>query len=122
VCDFTYLKKDIHLFLRQLEEAVIDTLSGLGIRSRRIKGLTGVWVESRKICSIGIAVKRWISFHGLSINIKREDLENFRLIKPCGMDIEMTSVETVLGKRVEIDDIKQRLVDNLKDSLSAMAG
>lgn len=104
-----YLKKDVHFFLRKLEELVIAFLSDFGISGQRKPGLTGVWVKERKISSIGIAVKNWITFHGLSINIEEKDLNNFKLIRPCGMDIEMTSIETILGRKVGFAEAKQAL-------------
>lgn len=114
IFNLNYFKKDIHLFLRQLEEVTIDLLSDLGIRALRYPGLTGVWIGQKKIASIGIAIKNWITFHGLSINIKKNDLENFRLIKPCGMDIEMTSLETELDREIEIDNLKGNLIHKFK--------
>ena len=118
VCNLNYLKKDIHLFLRQLEESVINLLSDFGIKGIRYKGLTGVWIDKKKIASIGIAIRNWVTFHGLSINIKKDDLDNFSLIKPCGMDIEMTSLETILGKDIEIAEIKENFIYKFKDIFS----
>lgn len=110
IFNLNYLKKDIHLFLRQLEEIVIDLLLDLGIRGNRRSGLTGVWIAKQKVASIGITIKNWITYHGLSINIKKDDLYNFRFIKPCGMNIEMTSLETIIAKDIEIDIIKEALI------------
>ncbi|MFA5411076.1 MAG: lipoyl(octanoyl) transferase LipB [Candidatus Omnitrophota bacterium] len=110
VFNLDYLKKDIHWFLRKLEEIAMLCLSDFGISSQRRPGLTGVWLGEQKIASIGIAIKSWITFHGLSINVKKDDLANFRLIRPCGMDIEMTALEAVLGRAVEIDSLKNQLI------------
>jgi len=98
-------KKDIHWFLRQCEETAINLLANFGVQGERIAGKTGVWVDGEKICSIGVAIRHWITFHGLSINIKKDDLVNFKLIRPCGMDIKMTSLETLVGRNIEINDI-----------------
>lgn len=106
-----YLKKDIHLFLRYLEGLLINLLSDFGIKALRYPGLTGVWVDKQKIASIGIGIRNWITFHGLSINIKKNDLANFRLLKPCGMDIEMTSLETVLGREIEVNNVKEKIIN-----------
>jgi len=114
IFNLNYLKKDIHLFLRQLEGLVIDFLSDFGIKGLRYKGLTGVWIDKKKVASIGIAIRNWITFHGMSINIKKDDLDNFSLIKPCGMDIEMTSLETVLGKNIEIGQTKEVFIHKFK--------
>lgn len=110
IFNLNYFKKDIHWFLRELEEIIIEILSHFGVKGKRLPGLTGVWVDNRKIASIGIAIRNWITFHGLSINIKKDDLENFRLIRPCGMDIVMTSLETILERDIEIDRIKETLI------------
>ena len=110
VIDLAYFKKDIHLFLRYLQQTAIDLLSEFGIEGKMIPGLTGTWVNGQKIASIGIAIKNWVTFHGLSINIKNYDLLNYGLIRPCGMDIKMTSLETLLKKDVQIKDIKERVI------------
>jgi len=115
VFNLNYLKKDIHWFLRQLEEAVIVYLSDMGIKGQRRPGLTGVWVNGKKIASIGIAIRNWITFHGLSINIKRDDLANFSLIRPCGMDIEMTTLETILERNIEIESVKENLIHKFRE-------
>ncbi len=86
-------KKDLHLFLRGLEETVILAAGTLGIKACRRPGLTGVWVGEKKLSSIGISVRDWVTFHGLSLNVEQKDLDNFRLIRPCGMDIEMTALD-----------------------------
>lgn len=113
-------KKDINLFLRKLEEILINTLFLFGVKAVRIKGLTGVWVGNKKIASVGIAIKNWITFHGLSLNIKEDDLDNYNLIRPCGMDIKMTSLETVLGKNIEIDIVKVNLISKFRDVFSGV--
>jgi len=105
-----YFRNDLHLFLRYLEDIAMDILSQFGIPGERISGLTGVWVNGKKISSVGIAVKNWITYHGLSINIKAGDLFNFSLIRPCGMDIKMTSMETVLGRGVSFQEVKNALI------------
>ena len=75
-----FFRKDLHYFLRFLEETVIAVLSEFGINGSSREGLTGVWVEGKKISSIGIKVRNWISYHGLALNVKNEDLDNFSLI------------------------------------------
>lgn len=115
VFDLARIKKDIHLFLRRLEDAVIGFLSESGVKAIRRNGLTGVWIAQKKIASIGIAVKNWISFHGLSVNIKKDDLDNFGLIRPCGMDIEMVSLENALGREIDMEQAKQRLINKFKE-------
>ncbi len=112
IYNLNHLKKDIHWFLRRLEEVAIDFLADFGIIGLRRLGLTGVWVGDKKIASIGIAIKDWITFHGLTINIKEEDLSNFRLIRPCGMDVEMASMEAALNREIEINNTKSNLISS----------
>jgi lipoate-protein ligase B len=115
ILNLNYFKKDIHLFLRRLEGVAIELLSDFGIKGIRYPGLTGVWINRQKIASIGIAIKNWITFHGMSINIKSEDLKNFSLIKPCGMDIKITSLETLLSQEVGVEEIKKKFIDKFKN-------
>jgi lipoyl(octanoyl) transferase len=75
---------DLHLYLRQLEQVVIDLLAGLGLAGERIEGLTGVWLEGRKLAAIGVGARRWISQHGLALNVDC-DLAGFAAIVPCGI-------------------------------------
>lgn len=117
IFNLAYLKKDIHWFLRRLEELVIRSLDDFGIRAGRSPGATGVWVEGRKIASIGISIRNWISFHGLSVNIKRDDLENFSLIRPCGMDIMVTSMESETGKIIHPEEFKRSFLACLEPGL-----
>lgn len=110
IINLHYFKKDIHWFLRELESLVISSLDDFNLRCRRREGLTGVWLQNKKIASIGIAIRHWVTYHGLSVNIKRGDLANFNLIRPCGMDIKVTSLEDVLGKDVNMEEVKSRLL------------
>jgi lipoate-protein ligase B len=92
IFDLTRHRQDLHWYLRQLEGALIEALGGLGIPSDRNPGLTGVWTGGRKIASLGIHVKQWITFHGFALNVIN-DLRGFNLVVPCGIqDVTMTSV------------------------------
>src|SRR5437773_6717837 len=94
-------KKDLHWYLRTLEQALIDALAILDIPSERRPGFTGVWTRGKKIASIGVHVKQWVTWHGFALNVTT-DLAHFDRIVPCGIQgVEMTSVgrETVNGKR-----------------------
>ncbi len=115
VINLHYFKKDIHWFLRKLESLVISCLSDFNLRCARIQGSTGVWINQEKVASIGIAIKHWVTYHGLSINIKKDDLVNFNLIRPCGMDIKVTSLEDVLGKDVNTAEVQLSLLDRFKE-------
>jgi lipoate-protein ligase B len=91
-------REDLHWYLRQLEAVVIATLAELGVSAERNPGLTGVWTRGRKIASIGIHVKQWVTFHGFALNVTT-DLRGFDLIVPCGIDgVVMTSVAAELGR------------------------
>jgi lipoyl(octanoyl) transferase len=89
VCYFLHLfdedDRDLHRYLRNLEEVVIHTMNDFGFRGERRSGLTGVWCEEKKICSMGIAVKSWVSYHGLAINL-HADIDGFKRLNPCGLD------------------------------------
>lgn len=122
IFNLEYLKKDVHWFLRKLEAVIIDFLAAFGIHGQKQTGLTGVWIGNKKVASLGIAIKKWITLHGLSINIKKSDLLNFCLIKPCGMDIEMTSLESVLAEDVEFNKVKMTLISQFRDVLCANRG
>jgi lipoate-protein ligase B len=115
---------DLHQFLGFLEYTIIETLTSSGIFAVRRPGSTGVWVGDRKIASIGIGVKRWVSYHGLSLIVKAEGLDDFSAIKPCGMDISMTSVESELQREVSFDRITKILTRSLTydQCIAACAG
>jgi lipoyl(octanoyl) transferase len=90
--------RDIHLYLRRIEQTMIDALAELGIAAERRIGLTGVWVGERKIGSIGVGLRRWITLHGFALNVCT-DLEYFGAMVPCGIaGVEMTSVEREIGQ------------------------
>ncbi len=112
IVDVRKVAGDVHSFLRLLEEAVIDTISEYGLSGER-RGLAGVWVNGGKICSIGIAVRKWVSYHGLALNVC-PDMSHFALIKPCGLDpAQITSMERLLGRPVDFNEVKEKLVNNI---------
>jgi lipoyl(octanoyl) transferase len=101
--------RDLHLYLRNLEGVLIDLLAGFGVASQRVTGKTGVWVEHRKIASIGVGVRKWISMHGLALNVA-SDLHGFDHIVPCGLaGVTMTSLSRELGREISIEEVKGRL-------------
>jgi len=103
VLDLELFGKDLHAYLRFLEETLIVLLSRHGVSGRRMEGKTGVWVGDRKIASLGIGVRRWISMHGFAININA-DLTPFEHITPCGLKgVSMTSLEAEGGTRVSVE-------------------
>jgi len=103
IFDLTEHKQDLHLFLRQIEESLIRTMAEVGIPAQRRDGRTGVWVEDRKLASIGIHVKKWVTWHGFALNVLT-DLSFFDLIVPCGIEeVEMTSMQKELRERAPRD-------------------
>jgi lipoate-protein ligase B len=98
ILDLREHREDLHWYLRHLEAGLIGALSALGIEAGRNPGLTGVWIRGRKIASIGIHVKQWVTYHGFALNVST-DLSYFDLIVPCGIpDVVMTSVAQELGR------------------------
>src|SRR4030095_7536085 len=95
---------DVRWYVRGLEQVLIDVLGDVGILARRRDGLTGVWVASRKIASIGVGIRRWVTCHGFALNVSA-DLSGFAAITPCGLDgVTMTSV-TREGGPADVDRI-----------------
>jgi lipoate-protein ligase B len=100
---------DVSSFVRSLEQIGIDLLALLGVESGRRKGFPGLWIGDKKIASIGVQLKKWVSFHGMAININN-DLGIFDHIVPCGLDgVEMTSVEKEIGRQADMDTLKEKL-------------
>ena len=96
IIDLHLLGCDLHRYLRLLEEVIIKTLQHYSIVGERKEGMTGVWVKGRKIASLGVGVRKWMSLHGLALNVCC-DLSPFKKITPCGLqDVEMTSLEQEL--------------------------
>jgi lipoate-protein ligase B len=110
ILDLTRHGKDVHLYCRKLEEVGIRILSDYGLSGERKTGLTGVWVKEEKVMAIGVGVKRWISFHGLALNVST-DLEYFRLIHPCGIrDRGVTSLSRLLQREAPLGEVKEALL------------
>lgn len=106
--------RDLHSYMRSLEQVVIDTLKHYDVVAKRVKGLTGVWVETpdgdRKITSIGVAAKQWISYHGIAVNLET-DLRKFSSINPCGLQPDvMTSLAELTGQPVDRREFSDKLV------------
>ncbi|GBD31452.1 MAG: octanoyltransferase [Gemmatimonadales bacterium] len=103
IFDLTEHRTDLHWFLRQLEQALIVALEEFGIEAGRREGYTGVWVLDRKIASIGIHVRQWVTWHGFALNVTT-DLSYFDLIVPCGIPgVRMTSIQKELEEKAPRD-------------------
>ncbi|MBI5710815.1 MAG: lipoyl(octanoyl) transferase LipB [Candidatus Eisenbacteria bacterium] len=110
IVDLTPRGRDTHRFLRDLEQALIRVLGDCGLAGERVPGRTGVWVAGEKIASIGIAVRRWVGYHGFALNVA-PDLASFDLIHPCGLrGIRMTSMAARLGaENVRLEEVRARV-------------
>lgn len=105
ILDLRERNRDLHAHLRNLEESLILACRDLGIPAGRREGLTGVWVENRKLASIGVGVRKWISMHGFAINITAESLLPFFAITPCGIDgVVMSCVAQEAGREVSVEE------------------
>jgi lipoyl(octanoyl) transferase len=102
IIDLSQHKQDLHWYLRQLEHVLIDALSEFGIEGSRVDKYTGVWVGDRKIASIGVHARSWVTWHGFALNVSTE-LSYFDLIIPCGIPgVRMTSIEREVGAPVPL--------------------
>lgn len=122
ILDLENFFTDIHKYLRFLEEAVILTLSDYGISAGRIDGLTGVWIDfeegaknPRKICAMGVKSSRWVTMHGIALNVN-SDLSYFGHIVPCGIDDKaVTSMEKEVGQALPMDEVRAKLAQHIAD-------
>jgi len=118
ILDLDQFFTDIHKYMRFLEESVILTLAEFGIEAGRVEGLTGVWIDGgqpneRKICAMGVKSSRWVTMHGLALNVN-PDLSYFNNIIPCGItDKAVTSMEKELGKKVDFSEVSNRLKEKI---------
>lgn len=98
---------DVHRYVRSVEAALIETVAEYGVSSRRIEGLTGVWVGERKIASIGVGVKRWVTYHGFALNVGT-DLSYFERIHLCGLrGRQATSINAVTGLDLAVEQVAE---------------
>lgn len=109
ILDLDNFYTDVHRYMRDLEEVVILTLADFGIVARRVKGLTGVWLgeenNPRKICAMGVKMSRWVTMHGLALNVST-DLSYFGQIIPCGItDKGVTSMENELARKMSLEEV-----------------
>jgi lipoate-protein ligase B len=105
VIDLKRHRQDLHWYLRQVEASLIASLDDLGIPADRVSGYTGVWTAGRKIASIGVHARDWVTWHGFALNVSTE-LSYFDLIVPCGIpEVTMTSVERELGRNVTLREM-----------------
>ncbi len=111
---------DLHLYLRWLEKVLIELLQTYGIHAATRSGLTGVWIDQRKIASIGVGVRHWITMHGFALNVCG-DLAPFSRIVPCGISgVEMTSIQAETGRSISVIDVAKKFETLAADSLAVL--
>jgi lipoyl(octanoyl) transferase len=109
IVDLTQRKRDLHRYLRDIEEVIVRAVAEFGIDAGRVPGLTGVWVGDAKLAAIGVRVSRWITHHGFALNVDT-DLSYFDLIVPCGItDKRVTSMKKLLGRDIDRDVVEDAL-------------
>lgn len=121
ILDLDKFKADIGWYLRSLEDVIILTMAEYGLTGERSKGETGVWIEpgvkgkERKICAMGIKCSRWVTMHGFAFNVNT-DLSYFNNIIPCGIqNKQVTSLEKEIGRKVSMDEVKEKVKRNFED-------
>jgi lipoyl(octanoyl) transferase len=119
IADLSERGRDVHRFLRALEQAVIETASDFGVEAHARPGFTGVWVdERRKLASIGIGIRRWVTLHGLALHVC-SDPGRRSAIAPCGLaGVDVVSLSDMLGRHVEVAQVRPRLEAQLRKILA----
>ena len=119
ILDLDNFFTDIHLYLRTLEEAVILTITEYGLKGDRYSGYTGVWLDpdehdkARKICAMGVRCSRWVTMHGLALNVNT-NMDYFKNMIPCGIDDkQVTSLKVELGHDVDLNEVKKTLLRHI---------
>jgi lipoyl(octanoyl) transferase len=110
IVDLREWKRDVTAYVRAIEQVLIDTLAGFGIKAGRVAGSAGVWVGPRKVAAIGVHISRWVTSHGFALNVAT-DLSYFQYIVPCGLSKPVTSMEE-LGCRAGRQDVVRMLARN----------
>lgn len=124
ILDLANFQEDIHWYMRSLEEVIIKTIAHYGIQGERSKGETGVWLDvgkpyARKICAMGVKASRWVTMHGLALNVNT-DLRYFEYIIPCGIkDKNVTSIQRELNQVVDLKEVSDLVLKNFSEVFSA---
>ena len=115
-------RKDLHAYLRFLEEVMIGAVAAYGLKAARRDGKTGIWLGTRKIAAIGVAVKKWTTYHGFALNVNT-DLNHFNGIVPCGItDGTVTSMQKELGRAIDLADVRRVLAAEFWRTLPEFLG
>lgn len=106
IFDLNPHRRDVHRYVRDIEQALIDAVATFGITAGRVEGLTGIWVGDRKLAAIGVRISRWVTSHGFALNVAT-NLSHFDLIVPCGIqDRGVTSMAQLLGRPVPMAEVE----------------
>jgi lipoyl(octanoyl) transferase len=120
ILDLHRCGQDLHRYLRWLEQTLIEFLATYKISATQRKGLTGVWVEQRKIASIGVGVRHWITMHGFALNVCG-DLSSFAHIVPCGIsNVTMTSMEKEMGKSISVINVAREFEKMIREKYNGL--
>eukprot|EP00590_Aulacoseira_subarctica_P008698 CAMPEP_0172426680 /NCGR_PEP_ID=MMETSP1064-20121228/38638_1 /TAXON_ID=202472 /ORGANISM="Aulacoseira subarctica , Strain CCAP 1002/5" /LENGTH=242 /DNA_ID=CAMNT_0013170423 /DNA_START=270 /DNA_END=1001 /DNA_ORIENTATION=- len=115
ILDLRGYKQDIHWYMRALEEAILMALQSVGVKgAAREEGVTGVWCRQKKIAALGVKARRWITMHGLAVNVDRRSLENFNRIVPCGLDREVGCVNDFLEHPITVEEFSIHMIRSLE--------
>ena len=115
IINLTNWNQDTHKYLRAIEEVILKVCAEYGLNGSRVDKYTGVWIEDRKICAIGIKVSRWITMHGFAFNVNT-DLKLFNGIVPCGIsDKAVTSLSKELKKEMKISEVKEKIIHHFSN-------
>jgi len=115
IFNLRFYKKDVKWYVQSLEEILIRTLNEYEIKAEMIPKLIGVWVNSKKIASIGVRIQKWITSHGFALNVNN-NLTPFSYMIPCGIkDVEITSMKEILNREVDMGNLKEIIVEKFKE-------
>jgi len=115
IFDLNPNRRDVHKYVRDIEQALIDAVATFGITADRVPGLTGIWVGNEKLAAIGVRISRWITSHGFALNVAT-NLSHFDLIVPCGIqDRGVTSMDRLLGRAVPMAEVESAVEASFRD-------
>ena len=115
IIDLNPDRRDVHRYVRDLEEVLIRTAADFGIAASRVSGLTGVWVGDEKLAAIGVRIARWVTSHGFALNVST-NLDYFNLIVPCGIaDRGVTSISRLVGRAVELENVQDSVASHFNN-------
>ncbi len=120
ILDLNHRGRDLHRHLREIEDSLIQSCQTLGVEAGRNAGRTGVWCGEKKLASIGVGVRRWVSMHGFAINLGKDSLPPFEVITPCGLDgVKMTCLENEIGVSYSKKKVEEVIAAELQRRFTA---